>query len=399
MKGIVVMGVTGSVAAYRAADVARDLMRTGFEVRVCLSRGAAEFVTPTLFQALTGSPTLTDAFDEPKPGRMAHIDWAREATVLLVCPASANALARLATGRAEDMFSTIAVASTAPMVVAPAMNPEMFSHEATQQNLTALRNRGAIIVEPTEGDVACGEHGQGKLAPTQAIVEATVQAAMRSGLFRGTRVVVTAGPTAEPLDPVRILTNRSSGKMGYAIARAAIQMGAEVTLISGPTCLTPPPSAKIRKVGTASEMLTSALDACGNADLLVAAAAVADFTPKESRQEKIRRDGNLTVELVPTRDIVATVAENYPDLVICGFAAEVGDVEAAARAKLERKGLSAIAANDVSRLDIGFDADDNEITLLLRDGSKIAIPRASKFVVAVRLLEALRPLIAPPDNT
>ncbi|MBL1150365.1 MAG: bifunctional phosphopantothenoylcysteine decarboxylase/phosphopantothenate--cysteine ligase CoaBC [Armatimonadetes bacterium] len=398
MKGVVVMGVTGSVAAYRAADVARDLMRAGFEVRVCLSRGAAEFVTATLFEALTGNPALTDAFDEPKPGRMAHIDWARDADVLLVCPASANALARLAAGRSEDMFSTIAVASTAPLVVAPAMNPEMFSHEATQQNLKALRDRGAIVVEPTEGDVACGEHGQGKLAPTQVIVEATLQAAMRSDLYRGTRVVVTAGPTAEPLDPVRILTNRSSGKMGYAIARAAIQMGAEVVLITGPTCLTPPPRADTRRVETASEMLTSALNACQSADLFVAAAAVADFTPKEPRSDKIRRDGDLTVELAPTQDIVATVAEKFPELVVCGFAAEVSEVEAAARAKLEKKGLSAIAANDVSRSDIGFDSDDNEVTVLFRDGSKIEIPRSSKLVVAMRLLEALRPLMAPPGK-
>lgn len=393
MSKLVVLGVTGSIAAYRAADVARELMRAGFEVRVCLSRAALQFVTPALFEGLTGHPCLTHAFDEPEQGRMAHIDWAREASVLLVCPATANAIAHLAEGKGLDMFTTIALATDAPLVVCPAMNPHMYAHPATQKNIETLRERGAHFVEPQEGDVACGEHGEGKLATTERIVSETLLAANRSELYQGLTVVVTAGPTHEPIDPVRFLANRSSGKMGYALADAARRMGARVRLISGPTHLHAHPKVELVRVTTAEEMLQATLEATADANLLIGAAAVADFRAASPSKEKIRREGNLTLTLTPNPDILATAASQRPGLIIVGFAAEKGLDESSARRKLEEKGLAAIFLNDFSRTDIAFDSDENEGVLLLRGGESIYLPRAPKPRIAWALLEEVRRIL------
>lgn len=393
MSKLVVLGVTGSIAAYRAADVARELMRAGFEVRVCLSRAALQFVTPALFEGLTGHPCLTHAFDEPEQGRMAHIDWAREASVLLVCPATANAIAHLAEGKGLDMFTTIALATDAPLVVCPAMNPHMYAHPATQKNIETLRERGAHIVEPQEGDVACGEHGEGKLAATERIVSEVILAANRSELYQGLTVVVTAGPTHEPIDPVRFLANRSSGKMGYALADAARRMGARVRLISGPTHLHAHPKVELVRVTTAEEMLQATLEATTDANLLIGAAAVADFRAASPSKEKIRREGNLTLTLTPNPDILATAASQRPGLIIVGFAAEKGLDEPSARHKLEEKGLSAIFLNDVSRSDIGFDSDQNEGVLILKNGKTIHLEKEPKGQIAWRLLEEAHQLL------
>ena len=331
---------------------------------------------------------LTEVFDEPVRGRMAHIDWAREAACILVCPATANAIATLANGQAEDMFTTLVTASDAPLVIAPAMNPEMYASGANRANMEVLASRGAIFVEPTEGDVACGEQGQGKLATADRIVEAVEQAAFRSEQLAGKHVVITAGPTREPLDPVRYLTNRSSGKMGFALARAALQMGAKVTLVSGPTSEVPPPKATVVRVETAAEMLAATVEACEKADLLIGAAAVADFRPAGTSAQKMKEKGPVALELVPNEDILKAVRARFQVLAIIGFAAETSGHEEYAREKLRAKGLQAIVLNDVSRKDIGFDADKNGGSILSADGGRIELPEESKFNMARRILTA-----------
>ncbi len=395
MKRTVILGVTGSIAAYRSADVARALMRAGFEVRTCLTRAAQEFVTPALFEGLTGQPCLTHAFDEPVRGRMAHIDWARDAAALLVCPATANAIAKFANGEGDDMLTTIALASDATLVICPAMNPHMYADETVQRNLKALRARGAVIIEPEEGDVACGENGQGKLASVERIVSITESVAKTSALYEGLHVVITSGPTYEPIDDVRFLGNRSSGKMGLALASAAVRMSARVSLVMGPTHGVPHPRVETTRVTTAQEMLDATAALCGEADLLIAAAAVADFRPQAKAAGKIRREGPITLTLEPTPDIVATVTERYPKLAAVGFAAEPGNDLESARRKLEEKGLIAIFLNDVSRPDIGFESDQNEGVLLLKTGQSVAFRKASKYEIAWRILDTVRPLIPP----
>jgi phosphopantothenoylcysteine decarboxylase/phosphopantothenate--cysteine ligase len=389
---MVVVGVTGSVAAYRAADICRELMRSGFSVKVCLTRSAEKFVTRSLFEALTGNPAITDVFDEPVDGRMAHIDWAREAACILVCPATANAIATLAAGKAEDMFSTIVSASDAPLVIAPAMNPEMYASQANADNMRALASRGAIFVEPDEGDVACGEQGQGKLATAGRIVAAVQEAAFRSQALEGKTVVVNAGPTREPIDPVRFLSNRSSGKMGVAIARAALQMGASVRLVIGPSSVVVPPKAQVTRVETADQMLQATLAACQGADLFIATAAVADYRPATAQSQKIKGKEPFSLDLVPNADIVAAARQQNPALSIIAFAAETDRHEDNARAKMQAKSVQGIVLNDVGDNTIAFDADMNSGTLFLADGHSIVLPKESKFNVAVRILQAVAKL-------
>ena len=381
----VVLGVSGSVAAYRAADLARELMRAGHTVRVCLTDGARRFVTPALFEALTGQPVLESAFEEPAAGRMAHIDWARAADVVVVAPATANTLARLAHGIGDDMLTTIVLATAAPLVLAPAMNPHMLANDATAASLKTLEGR-AILVTPDEGDVACGENGRGKLASVARIVASVESVLVDRTRLAGRRVLVTSGPTQEPLDAVRYLTNRSSGKMGAALARAALLMGAEVTVVAGPSSAAYPLGARVVRVRTAGEMLHAALAEGG--DLIVAAAAVADYRPVSPFAGKMRRGAaNLTVELTPNPDVVAALAARYPSATVVGFAAEPSEDLSAAREKLTRKGLFAIAANDVSDPSIGFDADDNALRVVFRDGSFRESGRRSKLACARWLLE------------
>ena len=379
----VVLGVSGSVAAYRAADLARELMRAGHTVRVLLTDGAKRFVTPALFEALTGQPVLVGVFEEPVAGRMAHIDWARAADVVVVAPATANTLARLAHGIGDDMLTTLVLATAAPLVLAPAMNPHMLAN--AEQPLKILESR-ATIVTPDEGDVACGENGRGKLASVARIVAAVESVLMDRTRLAGRRVLVTSGPTQEPLDAVRYLTNRSSGKMGAALARAAGLMGAEVTVVAGPSAAAYPLSAKVISVRTAGEMYDAALEVGG--DLIVAAAAVADYRPAAVFDGKLRRSGEtLHVELVPNPDIVASLAAKYPEATVVGFAAEPSADLAIAREKLTRKGLFAVAANDVSDPTIGFDSDDNALRVVFRDGTTRESGRRSKLACARWLLE------------
>lgn len=390
MKKVVVLGVTGSIAAYRAADLARELMRNNCEVRVCMTRSAAEFITPALFEGLTGQPCLTNVFEEPIRGRMAHIDWARAANCIIVCPATANAVATLSQGKADDMLSSLILASEAPLIVCPAMNPQMYADETTQANLKTLASKGAIIIEPTEGDVACGENGQGKLASVDSIVPIVLDALETSTLLIGKKVVVTAGPTFEPIDPVRFVGNRSSGKMGVAIANAASKMGAEVTLILGPSKQIPNQRVNTVHVSTAKQMLDECIAACKNADYLIGAAAVADYRPENVATEKIKRKENkFDLHLIRNPDILKSVKESFPAVSVIGFAAETEDIAAHAKQKIQSKDLFAIAANNVAGSEIGFDSDENEITVFFKSGQEQKIERAPKSIVARKLLEAI----------
>lgn len=385
----VVLGVTGSIAAYRAGDIARELMRGGCTVRVCLTAAAEKFVTKVLFESLTGQPCLVWAFDEPEAGRMAHIDWARQADLLLVAPATANILNKLAAGIADDMLSTIALAYTGPMLVAPAMNPAMYGHETTRTAIEALKARGVEFIEPDEGEVACGEHGQGKLASVGRIAQAALDMIGWSRSLQGKRVLITSGPTREPIDSVRYLSNRSSGKMGAALAKAALWMGAEVTVVTGPARVDPPFGSKILRVETASEMLAAASQSAPDADLILGVAAVADFRVEQPTTGKIRRTGDcLELRLVPNPDVLAELAKlAKPFATIVGFAAEPTPDLSTARQKLLRKGLHYIAANDVSQRGIGFESDDNELVLIGRSGDVERSGRRSKLSCARWLLE------------
>jgi phosphopantothenoylcysteine decarboxylase/phosphopantothenate--cysteine ligase len=384
-----VLGVSGSVAAYRAADLARELMRSGFEVRVCLTDAAQNFVTPALFEALTGQPCLVDAFEEPVRGRMAHIDWARQADVLVVAPATANTINKLAQGVGEDMLTTLALAYEGPALIAPAMNPSMYANEITQRSLRELVAKGWEIVEPAEGDVACGEQGQGKLASIERIASAVVGLSQIGKTLAGKRVVITSGPTREPIDGVRYISNRSSGKMGAALARAAILMGAEVHVVSGPAEVPLPLRAHVVGVQTALEMLEAASSLASSADLLIGAAAVADFRVAHPAEGKLRRaEGLPQLELEENPDVIASLASICPGRTI-GFAAEPEPDLDTAREKLKRKGLYAIAVNDVSRRDIGFESDENELTLVFADGREERSGKMSKLQCALWLLRLL----------
>lgn len=385
----VVLGVSGSVAAYRAADLARELMREGCVVRVCLTDAAQKFVTAELFEALTGQPCLISAFDEPERGRMAHIDWARQADLLLIAPASANTIAKLANGIADDMLSTIASAFTGPIAIAPAMNPAMYASAANQEALRKLSARAAAIIEPVEGDVACGEHGQGKLASIQHIVAAVRPILARRRLLAGKKVLITSGPTREAIDDVRFLSNRSSGKMGFALARAALLMGAEVTVVSGPTSEIAPFGVQVISVETAEQMLVASLPLAGGSDYVIGAAAVADYRPSKPVKGKIRRSGEeIVLGLTPNPDVIAELAKVCNGKVI-GFAAEPSADLDKAKEKIQAKGLFAIAVNDVSQPGIGFDSDENELCLVFADGRTAASGRMSKLGCSLWMLERL----------
>ncbi len=383
----VVLGVSGSISAYRAADLARDLVRAGFTVRVCLTDSAQKFVTTALFEVLTGQPCLVDTFEEPETGRMAHIDWARQADLIVVAPATANTINKLAAGIGDDMLTTLVLASTAPLVIAPAMNPQMYANEVTQQSLLALSARAAVIVEPQDGDVACGEHGQGKLAANAEILDAVNSVALRNKALAGKHVVITGGPTQEAIDDVRFLTNRSSGKMGVALARAALLMGARVTVVSGPVRVVYPLQAEVKRVSSANEMMVASLEAAKDA-------GCHQRLPRRRSPTTGQRDvvaGKIAEgpesfnrrSWYANPDIIAAVASQFPKATVVGFAAEPSKDLETAREKLLRKGLHAIAVNDISQPGIGFDADNNELTILTKDGETKNSGRRSKLGCAI----------------
>ncbi|MCE3003368.1 MAG: bifunctional phosphopantothenoylcysteine decarboxylase/phosphopantothenate--cysteine ligase CoaBC [Xanthomonadaceae bacterium] len=394
----VLLGVSGGIAAYKAADLVRRLRDAGAEVRVVMTAGARQFVTPATFQALSGHPVRSDLWDPAAEAAMGHIELARWAEIVLVAPASANTLARLAHGLADDLLSTLCLATSAPLMVAPAMNQQMWAHPATQANVATLGARGVVLLGPDSGGQACGEFGAGRLVEPPAIVERL--AALRApGVLAGRVVVVSAGPTFEDVDPVRFIGNRSSGRMGFAIAAAAAAAGAEVRLVAGPVHLPTPARVARRDVRSAREMHAAVLAAVAGADAYVGAAAVADFRPAVAAPDKIKKTDGApapTLLLERTEDILAAVAA-LPARPFCvGFAAETGDVEAYARGKLQRKRVDLVCANRVGAPGEGFDADDNALLVLGPDGFRLDLGRAPKAVLATRLVELIAQRLPAP---
>ena len=430
----VVLGVSGSVAAYKAADLASRLVKSGVEVFPILTPGAARFVQPATFRALTHNPCPVTLDEEPFPGEIAHIYLARHCDLFAIVPASMNVIARLANGLADDMLSAAAMATPAPILLAPGMNTGMWNHPATQNNLAKLRDYGCFFIEPVTGRLACRTEGVGRMADVDTIFAAIHEMLQRGQAWAGVKVLVTAGPTREPVDPVRFLSNRSSGKMGYAIAEAAQARGASVTLITGPTALAAPGGMEVVRITTAAEMHDAMLSRAADMDVIIASAAVADFRPVHVSQVKIKKappapqswgeettdsgsvlhgpqgqeqsmenslalppakiggpGGPLSLSLEPTADILAALGQRKPPgQTLVGFAAETDNVLGNARAKLRAKHLDWIVANDVGAEGAGFDGDTNIITLLGADGQEMALPLLTKREVAERILDSIR---------
>jgi phosphopantothenoylcysteine decarboxylase/phosphopantothenate--cysteine ligase len=367
-------------------------MRDGHNVHVCLTSSASKFVTPILFESLTGNPCLLDTFEEPERGRIAHIDLARMADLIILAPSTANLLNAVASGTAQNMLTSTVLAATCPIIAAPAMNPAMLENAATQAAIRTLRSRGVVIVEPTEGEVACGEEGRGKLAPNSEILDVARTVLASSQSLTGKKVLITSGPTEEPIDAARVLTNRSSGRMGAALVRAALMMGAEVTCVTGPTETQIPRDADVIRVRTAEQMLDAALPHAKTADFIIGAAAVADYRPANPSKGKLRRsEESISLELVRNPDVIKTLAASAKDgAITCAFAAEPSSALDAAQEKLITKGVSAIAVNDISRTDTGFDSDKNELALLRAGQDPERSGVMSKLACALWLLELLR---------
>ncbi|HUI74896.1 MAG TPA: bifunctional phosphopantothenoylcysteine decarboxylase/phosphopantothenate--cysteine ligase CoaBC [Candidatus Acidoferrum sp.] len=389
----ITLGVTGGVAAYKAAELVRLLQQEGHTIQVVMTRSAREFVTPLTFAALSGQKVITDLFAEPGgeanlESAIEHITVAQRTDLLLVAPATADILAKFARGIADDFLSTLYLASTAPVVVAPAMNVNMWNHAATQENVATLRARGVKIVNPDEGYLACGMTGAGRLAGQQEIHEAVRDALKLHRDLDGETLLITSGPTFEDLDPVRYLTNRSSGKMGYAVASAAARRGARVTLISGPTSLETPQGVERVGVRSALEMQRAVKERFADCTIAIFAAAVADYRPAEPMLRKLKRTGEaLTLRLEPNPDILAEVAREKGNRLVVGFAAETERVAENARKKLVAKNADLIVANDVTAEGAGFEVDTNVVTLLSRDGRDLPLPKMSKQEVAERILD------------
>jgi len=392
----IALGVSGGIAAYKSAEIVRLLQDRGIRVQVVMTRAAQEFVRPLTFAALSGEKVITDLFgsDDSQANvesAIEHIAVAQAIDALLVAPATADVLAKFAQGIANDFLSTLYLATTAPVVVAPAMNVNMWNHAATQANLEILRKRGVRIVDPGSGYLACGMTGAGRLAENDAIVAAVLEALGASQDLARETVLITAGPTREKIDPVRYLTNRSSGRMGYALAEAALRRGARVLLVSGPTAITPPGAAELTRVETAEEMRTAVLKLLPESTVVIKTAAVTDFRPKAPSDQKIKRKGPMTLELEPTADILAELARNkkshgVASQIVIGFAAETENVLENARKKLSSKSLDAIVVNDVSREGVGFDSDRNAVTIISHE-EVVEVPETSKWEVAQRVLD------------
>lgn len=390
----IALGVSGCIAAYKAAELVRQLQQEGITVQVVMTRHAQEFIRPLTFAALSGEKVITEMF-EPQgvapanlESAIEHIGVAQEIEALLIAPATANLIGKLASGVADDFLTTLYLATKAPLILAPAMNVQMWEHPAVQANLQRLRERGAVVVEPDEGYLACGMTGPGRLASAESIlVQVRALLGLRHDLTKET-VLVTAGPTCEDLDPVRTLTNRSSGRMGYAIAEAAQRRGARVILVSGPTALEPPPAVEVENVRTTEEMRRAVRARLEEASVVIKAAAVVDFRPAQVAKQKIKRGrGPLTLVLESTPDLLEEITAARGDRLVVGFAAETENVVENARAKLRAKKLDLVVANDVTQNGAGFDVDTNIVTLLARDGQEVPLPKMTKQAVAHRILD------------
>lgn len=388
-KPCVALGVTGGIAVYKACELLRLLQKRGIDVFVVMTQNACRFVAPLTFETLSGHPVAVDTFDRPQTWEVEHIALAKRADLFLIAPATANIMGKMACGIADDMLSTTVMATRAPVLVAPAMNTGMWENAAVQQNVKTLRARGVEIVAPVSGHLACGDSGAGKLEDVEVIAERACELLFAKKDMEGLRVMVTAGPSREALDPVRYISNRSSGKMGYAIARAAQKRGAEVTLLSGPVAIEAPLGVKLVPFTTTQELLDRASELAREQDLLIQAAAPADYRAKEVAPQKIKKQGGepMTFTLVENPDVAATLGKaKRSGQVFVGFAAETNDVLAHARDKLARKNLDMIVANDVTRPGAGFDVDTNIVTLITKDGQE-ALPMMSKAEVAQRILD------------
>jgi phosphopantothenoylcysteine decarboxylase/phosphopantothenate--cysteine ligase len=390
----VALGVCGGIAAYKAAEIVRLLQDRGIRVQVIMTDSAQEFVRPLTFAALSGEKVITGMFNgvagaEPNiDSAIEHIAVAQSIDALVIVPATADILAKFAQGIASDFLTTLYLATTAPVVVAPAMNVNMWEHAATQQNLATLRKRGVKIVEPGSGYLACGMTGLGRLPENEAIVAAAMEALGASQDLNGETVLITAGPTREKIDPVRYLTNRSSGRMGYALAEAALRRGAQVVLVTGPTSLKPPSAAEVVSVESAKQMLDAVLRFLPETSIVIKTAAVADYTIANPAEQKLKRGGHMTLNLTPTPDILAEISRHKKSQLIIGFAAETENVLDNARKKLQSKSLDAIVVNDVSREGVGFDSDRNAVTIITASEA-IPVPETTKWEVAQRVLDCV----------
>ena len=402
----ITLGVTGSIAVYKAADLASKLTQAGAQVDVIITGAAEKFVTPLTFQSVTGRRAYTDNDLWGNEAHVLHVGLGHAADLLVIAPCTANTIAKLAHGQADNLLTVTALAMRTPLLIAPAMDGGMYDHSATQENIETLKRRGVTFIGPAEGHLASGLSGVGRMLEKAEILGHISVLLGRNGPLDGKKVVITAGGTQEPIDPVRVITNRSSGKQGYALAQAALEMGAQVTLITTPTSLTPPVGAQVIKVETAKQMLESVLTESANSDALIMAAAVADFRPKDMAKDKIKKEGGIPqIMLEATEDILKTVAgqrrrpeqaegtENECPRVVVGFAAESRDLLENAAYKLKSKGLDFIAANDISASGAGFAVDTNRVTLLFADGRREALPLMSKMEVAEVILGRVSKLL------
>jgi phosphopantothenoylcysteine decarboxylase/phosphopantothenate--cysteine ligase len=398
-KTRVLLGVTGGIAAYKSPDLVRRLIERGADVQVVMTSAAQRFVSPMTLQAVSGRPTRSDLWDSAAEAAMGHIELARWAQIVLVAPASADFIARLAAGRADDLLCTLCMATEAPIMLAPAMNRIMWANKATQANVATLATRGIRILGPASGNQACGEVGAGRMWEPVQLAESVLAAPANAGLLAGLNVLITAGPTRERLDPVRYLTNRSSGKMGFAVAEAAREAGAHVTVVSGPVQLQTPTGVTRINVESARDMYAAVHRQVGDADIFIAAAAVADFQPVTVAKQKIKKQGggSVKLELEPAPDIIKSVADMPKRPFVVGFAAETNDVEENARIKLKRKRLDMIAANEVGD-GIAFDCEDNALTVIW-PGGKLEVSRGPKLDVARELIAIIAKRLPPRDDS
>jgi len=385
----IIVGVTGGIAAFKAAQLVSNLHAKGAEVHVIMTRSAQEFVTPLTFSTLSGYPVHTDLFAPSADGTVRHIELATCSDLVLIVPATANIIGKVACGIADDLLSTTIMAATAPVLFCPAMNVNMYRNQVVQRNMANLKELGYHFVEPGTGRLACGTEGRGRLAEPEEIL-VSIEDLLNGKDLRGLTVLITAGPTAEPLDPVRYLTNRSSGKMGYALASAAARRGARVILVSGPTALKPPSGVEFISIETARQMYDAVTERFDRVDVVIKAAAVADYRPREAAGKKIKKTGaTLTVELERNPDILAELGRLKKHQTLIGFAAETNDLEKHARLKAERKNLDFLVANDVTLPGAGFNSDTNIVKLIYPDGAVVPLPKMDKLVLAHRILDEM----------
>ena len=385
----VLLGVTGGIAAYKSAYLASGLKKAGAAVDVVMTQAATKFVTPLTFETLSAAPVTTDMFSREKPWEVEHIALAQKADLAVIAPATANTIAKLACGIADNMLATTILACTCPVVVVPAMNTAMYENIATQVNLQILKDRGFIVMNPAEGALACGTSGAGRMREPQEIIDFLQELPMEKGNgLVGKKVLITAGPTREAIDPVRYITNRSSGKMGYALAAGALGEGAEVMLVSGPVSISPPQGASLYPVESAHQMYKQVMELKDSADIIIMCAAVADYSPKLREEHKMKKQDTLSLELVKTHDILSEVGKEKKAYLV-GFAAETQNIEQYAKGKLEKKNLDMIVANDVSGTETGFDSDYNAVSVYRRDGSVVHLPKGRKADIAVSIIREI----------